>query len=934
MTLAASTRLGPYEIHSLLGAGGMGEVYRARDTRLGRDVALKVLPEEFFEDEDRRARFEREARVLASLNHPGIAAIYAFEEVSGRHLLAMELAEGEGLDDKIRSGPLPLEESLSIARQIAEALEAAHEKGIVHRDLKPANVKVSPDGKVKLLDFGLAKIFEGDGAGGLSPSVTHSPTLTARATAAGVILGTPAYMSPEQARGRTVDKRTDVWGFGCVLYEMLTGKRAFEGETVSDTLAAVLMKEADWAALPGPTPTKIKDLLRRCLRREAKQRLHDIADARLELEEATAAPSGSTDVVGTGSFTLEEKTASPNSAVGRSDPRVSARGSKKALVPWLLAAAFAAAAGSLVLRARTPGPAEPIRVHPLTFSSRDGEPAASPDGRLVAFTSWRDGVSRIWVKQIAGGGEAPLTAGPDRRPRFSPDGSSILFLRNLGSTQAVHRVGLVGGDPRKLVDDAVEADWAPDGRRIAFVRLHEGSETNAALLLFDTESGRETVLAEGQGQGLFCPRWSPDGLGVAFARGSRIGASASWELLRVDPSTRRVTAIPAGGAGNALGGIAWSGDGRQLFFIQSASVMGDLSGAGSRLLRCDTRTGSRTTLLFADGLATINGTEGGVSFCDVLSPGRLLFAERLRRQNLREVTLGPAGPVGSPRLITEGASIDRQPTYSPDGRHVLFSSNRSGNLDLWLLETATGALRQLTDDAAQDWDPAFTPDGKHILWSCDRRGHLEAWIANADGSGARQLTQDGVDAENPTQTRDENWIVYWSGNPEKPGVWKIHPDGTGAARLISGNAVGTDVSPDGRYALYNDQEQSNLRSVIRFVEVESGRVVPFSITVPYTLGAPGIIFGRARWSPDGKSIYYTGQDRAGLSGVFVQDFAPGRDTASTRRPVAGFSTEYVTESLGVSPDGSRLTISTGEEFATILLAEGVPGAQPPLRKRP
>ena len=290
MAIAAGTRLGSYEILAPLGAGGMGEVYRARDPRLNRDVALKVLPEEFFEGEERRARFEREARMLASLNHPGIAVLYSFEEFpsssssSSRHLLVMELVEGEDLSQRILSGPLPLEESLSYARQIAEALEAAHEKGIVHRDLKPANVKITPDGRAKVLDFGLAKIFESE-ATLSNPSISYSPTLTARGTEAGIILGTAAYMSPEQARGKPVDKRTDVWAFGCVLYEMLTGKRAFEGETVSDTLASILKEDPNWAALPEQTPPAVRKILRRCLQRDARLRLHDIADARLDLED-------------------------------------------------------------------------------------------------------------------------------------------------------------------------------------------------------------------------------------------------------------------------------------------------------------------------------------------------------------------------------------------------------------------------------------------------------------------------------------------------------------------------------------------------------------------------------------------------------------------------------------------------------------------------
>src|SRR5512141_980596 len=337
MTISSGTRLGPYEILAPIGAGGMGEVYRARDPRLAREVALKVLPEEFFEGEERRQRFEREARLLAALNHPAIAAIYSFEEIpsssssssssSSRHLLTMELVEGEDLAQRIASGPLPLEESLSYARQIAEALEAAHEKGIVHRDLKPANVKVTPDGQIKLLDFGLAKIFEGDPAKpGSGAPITESPTLTARGTAAGMILGTAAYMSPEQARGKPVDKRTDVWAFGCVLYEMVTGKRAFEGETVSDTLAAVLKEEPDWSALRAPVSSKVRELLRRCLQRDSKQRPRGMGDARSALEEqigATSAPSAR--------LPFEENLPSPSPTGGRSASTTRERGRKNTL---------------------------------------------------------------------------------------------------------------------------------------------------------------------------------------------------------------------------------------------------------------------------------------------------------------------------------------------------------------------------------------------------------------------------------------------------------------------------------------------------------------------------------------------------------------------------------------------------------------------------
>src|SRR5229473_8307406 len=289
MALANGTKLGSYEIVAPLGAGGMGEVYQAHDTKLGRDVAIKVLPEAFAHDPARLSRFQREAKMLASLNHPNIAAIYGLEEDARRNYLVMELVSGETLAERVkREGRVPVEEALGIARQIAEALEAAHEKSIIHRDLKPANVKVTPEGKVKVLDFGLAKAFAGDAA---SDDPSNSPTLSAAATMQGVILGTAAYMSPEQARGKACDKRTDIWAFGCVLYELLTGRQAFQGESTTEILAAVLKEEPDWQVLPASTPVKIRDLLGRCLQKDLRRRLHDAADARIEIEDALAAPA-------------------------------------------------------------------------------------------------------------------------------------------------------------------------------------------------------------------------------------------------------------------------------------------------------------------------------------------------------------------------------------------------------------------------------------------------------------------------------------------------------------------------------------------------------------------------------------------------------------------------------------------------------------------
>src|SRR5271169_870020 len=288
MALAAGTKLGSYEVVAQIGAGGMGEVYQAHDTKLGRDVAIKVLPEAFAHDPERLSRFQREAKMLAALNHPNIATIHGLEESNGTHYLVMELVPGDTSQQRVkREGAVPVEEALAIANQIAEALEAAHEKGIIHRDLKPANVKLTPEGKVKVLDFGLAKAFSGDAS---TEDMSNSPTLSMAATMQGVILGTAAYMSPEQAKGKAVDKRTDIWAFGCVLYELLTGKQAFHGEDVTDILAAVVRAEPDWQALPAATPVKVRELLRHCLQKDKSQRFRDAGDARIEIEDAISTP--------------------------------------------------------------------------------------------------------------------------------------------------------------------------------------------------------------------------------------------------------------------------------------------------------------------------------------------------------------------------------------------------------------------------------------------------------------------------------------------------------------------------------------------------------------------------------------------------------------------------------------------------------------------
>jgi eukaryotic-like serine/threonine-protein kinase len=429
MALTRGVQVGPYQIVSALGAGGMGEVYRARDTKLGREVAIKVLPAGFAHDADRLARFEREAHVLASLNHPNIAVIHGVEEFHGVPALVMELVEGPTLADRIVDGPIPLQEALPIARQIAEALEAAHEQGIIHRDLKPANVKVKPDGTVKVLDFGLAKTLESERPG---TDLSNSPTLTARATGTGVILGTAGYMSPEQARGSAVDRRADVWAFGVVLFEMASGRPPFAADTVTDTIAAIVTREPSWNALPAATPLAVRRLLVRCLKKDPKMRLRDIGDARLEIEEAMSHPDDGAEHAVT--------------TVGDAPP-VWRRG-----LPWGVAAVLAAATvlfGTLLIRQR-PEDARVIKLAlPPPEKASFGSIAVSPDGRWLAFTAATGGKDQLWLRALDSitTSVLPGTEGA-AFPFWSPESRFIGFF----AAGKLKKIAVSGGPVQTLCD--------------------------------------------------------------------------------------------------------------------------------------------------------------------------------------------------------------------------------------------------------------------------------------------------------------------------------------------------------------------------------------------------------------------------------------------------------------------------------------------------
>ena len=884
MALTNGTKLGPYEIAAPLGAGGMGEVYRATQINLGRQVAIKVLSSSATVDAERLRRFEQEARAASSLHHPNIVSIYDIGRLDGTAFIAMELVDGKTVRELLETGLIAVKKTLQIAAQVADGLAKAHSAAIVHRDIKPDNLMVSREGHVKILDFGLAKLMREPEN---SPATAATLTAAAPATSPGMVVGTVAYMSPEQAGGAAVDYRSDIFSFGAVLYEMLTGLQPFKAASSAQTMTAIIEDEPRPIAELNPkVPLPLRWIVERCMAKEPDDRYasthdlaSDLANIRDHLSEAGLAPA-----VTDAPFKFK---------------------SSRWLIPLVLLIA-GLLLGALAARLLPLAPeAHNVSLHTLTFSGSDLSPSVSPDGHSVAFQSTRDGISKIWLKQIENGSETALTSGPDDTlPRFSPDGSWILFLRG----RTLYRMPALGGDPRKLVGNVDEADWSPDSRQIVFLRTElDGATLNTSIGIASAQDGSYNIIRKSTNRLLTGPSWSPDGSTIAFilrGPGGNFGITSQFlHLLSVDGKNLRTLHCPLPGGG--ISAASWMPSGQELLYALPDSVA-DSGARGITAMVMSSATRFLVQNVNTGKVRVLFTVQAPVSRVEIAGDGRLVFDALGQRTNLKESPFTGVA-ASEQRWLTRGTAIDRQPYYSPYGDSVVFSSSRSGNVDLWEVSTKDNSLRRLTDHPDVDWDPFVTADNKHLLWSSNRTGNFEIWMAERDGTAPRQVTHDGYDAENPIATSD-GWIIYYSNNPEHPGLWKILFDGTQATQILSGSAAWPDVSPDGQYALYHSVIGAQGKRHISAVRIRDGARVSFD--------ADGM---RGRFAPDGKSILYVRDQNEIISQPFPSSPNPPIKVIVPRLPDIGIA------SFQVSRNGKRIVVSYAESSNSLVIADGVSG---------
>jgi serine/threonine-protein kinase len=888
--LGPGTRLGAYEIVALIGSGGMGEVYRARDSRLNRDVAIKVLPADVA-DHDRLARFEREAQVLASLNHPNIANIYGVDDSSGTPALVMELVEGPTLADHIAHGPFTLDEALPIAKQIAEALETAHEQGIIHRDLKPANIKVRPDGTVKVLDFGLAKAF--DPAVTSGAGATMSPTLSIHATQAGIILGTAAYMAPEQARGKAIDKRADIWAFGCVLFEMLAGRRVFEGEEVTDTLAFVITRDPDWSLLPPTTPEPIRKLLRRTIEKDRKRRLADIADARFELEDTTS--TRATTGTPTANAVWEDRPTlahRPSAAFWRS-------------LPWITTAGLAAALGSILVRTgREASPAAPTRlianigVDASLSRGLGNSIALSSDGRTLAFVAQKtpETPTLLYVRRLDQLDATPLAGTEEAsEPFFSPDGQWIAFFAG----GKLKKIGVNGGASVTLADAASPrgGDWSDDDT-ISFLPAAGGG---AGFLRVPASGGKtERAIPPDAQSSQRWPQTLPGGRALLYTRSS----PAEGQRLIV----RRLPDGPSEVLQSDASYGRYVGDGH-LLFLRGATLFAVAFDPNSLKL-----TGAPVPVI--EGVANLaqnNGAQFAVS-----ASGTLLYVPGTSQQtnNMPIVWMDATGRAVP---LTETPSDWANPNFSPDGRKLAIDVLEGSNLAVEVYDLERNTLNRLTTGASPDTSPVWSPDGKRLAYRSLRLAPAfpyNIFWQPADGTGiAERLTESqyaqSLGSWHPSgkflaieQAASSGEVIILpfegtSATESRAGKPYVFPTGPG-------NAQSPASSPDGKFLAYTSFEAGRPEIHVRPFPGPGGE---------WVISNGGGNF--AAWSRARQELFYStlGPD----SHVMVVPYRIEGEAFAAEKPHVWTTVRFLTRrgrGGALHPDGNRVAMALVPETST------------------
>ena len=874
MALVPGTRLGHYEIVESIGVGGMGEVYRARDTKLGREVAIKVLPEELSRDRERRARFEREAKLLAALNHPCIATLHGLEESEGRQFLVMELVEGETLGERIARGPIPADESIPLFIQMAEGLGAAHGKGVIHRDLKPGNVKITQDGGIKILDFGLAKAFgrEPD----VSAETSQSPTLT-RGTALGVIMGTASYMSPEQARGKTVDKRTDIWAFGCCLYEALTGRKVFDGETVTDVITAVIHKDPDWGVLPARTSRKMRELLARLLQKDARLRLHDIADGRLELEDVQAHPADAVREI-----------------VERGRPVTSL------VVGIAIGAVVAAMTLWGLLRGSTPVKSQPVMEFEIELPAaerlwtRTLDPipfALSPDGQQLVFIGGRGDEKQIYVRSMSERATRPVlgTEGVADTSLFvSPDGRWVGFSRD----RTLWRTLIGGGIPVAILESTAEiwfAHWSDDDS----ITYNQGF---SSLYRVSADGGEPRPLTQLDAGELahFSPRLLPGNETLLFSVSVGNIGTTHIEALSLKTGQRKMVLE------NVLS-VEYAPNGYLIFGRDETLLAAPFDVERAEL------TGPATPIVSG---VLMEQREHRAALFALSRSGSLVYAPRDEGIWERLVWVDRQG--NSEPLPTVHGTF-RGPRLSPDGNALLIRAWNGSAAQIELHDLNRNVAAPLTSSADKSTYPVWSPDGRRMVFQSTLAERWEMFLMSVDGSGRPERLLEAVQQIPGSWSPDGKFLAYVEAEEEEQmAIWVLPMDSPGTDPqpfLVTENKTHSPAfSPNGRFLVYVSNESGQ----------EEVFVTEFTLDGAETRAKQRV--SRAGgwepvWSRDGKELYYRNYEGTQLMVVTVDtetELRIGQPRKLFDEPNMPPPLSYPDGHYDVAPDGRFLMISEDE----------------------